>query len=227
MNEQAINQIKEALREMMQLLVQRGQPISEEIRIALTQAMEHAANRIQELRQEEQQPFEGNTGQQQPSPQGIGAPPGADAQLLFLLAGSREDVFIQYLQQYQTPETQALLNNPAELERVVHFLHAMMPSYQPEQVGDVQRTELNSSTIFGTNYDANSGKMKVRFQGGGEYIYSGVPANIYRAFIDGQHSATTNGQNAFGRWWEGKNPSIGSAFNAYIKKGNFPFQKIS
>lgn len=55
MNEQAINSIKEALREVMQLLVQRGEPLSDELKAKLAQVMEHAANRIQQLRQEEQQ----------------------------------------------------------------------------------------------------------------------------------------------------------------------------
>lgn len=51
MNEQAINDIKNALREVMQLLVQRGEPINDEVKTLLAQVMEHAATRIQELRQ--------------------------------------------------------------------------------------------------------------------------------------------------------------------------------
>lgn len=52
MNEQAINDIKNALREVMQLLVQRGEPINDEVKTLLAQVMEHAATRIQELRQQ-------------------------------------------------------------------------------------------------------------------------------------------------------------------------------
>lgn len=52
--EEKINAIKDALREVMQLLVQRGQPISPEIKTTLAQVMEYAAQRIQQLRQEEQ-----------------------------------------------------------------------------------------------------------------------------------------------------------------------------
>ena len=51
MNEEAINNIKDALREVMNLLVQRGQPISDDIKQILTQVMEHVASRITELRQ--------------------------------------------------------------------------------------------------------------------------------------------------------------------------------
>lgn len=53
MYEQQIQQIKESLREIMQLLVSRGQPINNEIRRAVAQAMEHAAERISQLRAEE------------------------------------------------------------------------------------------------------------------------------------------------------------------------------
>jgi hypothetical protein len=234
MNDQAIDQIKEALREMVQLLVQRGQPLTDELKLALSQAMEHAASRIQQLRQEdiqreqeEQQPFGGQPTPPQPEPQGIGAPPSPDAQLLFLLAGSREDVFLQYLQEYSTPETQALLSNPTELERVVQFLHAMMPSGQQPVVNGMQHTDLNSSTIWGTQYDPSTKKMKVRFQGGAEYEYDGVPTNIYRAFSQGNATASTNGQNDYGRWWRGKNPSMGAAMNQYIKQGNFPYRRLN
>lgn len=54
MNEQAINDIKNALREMMQLLIQRGEPLSDELKIKITQVMEHAASRIAQLRQGEE-----------------------------------------------------------------------------------------------------------------------------------------------------------------------------
>lgn len=235
MNEQAINQIKEAIREMMRLIVQRGESLSEETKQMVSEAMAHAQNRIQQLRQEEQQPEpipepEQPNGGNPPPPEenlGFGAAPSPDAQLLFILSGQKEDIFINYLQQYQTPQTVALLNNPQELERVIKFLHEMMPSTSPEIDGDIQHTETNSSTIWGTHYDAKTGKMKVRFQGGDEYLYSGVPPNIYKAVIEGQHAATTNGQNAYGRWWKNKVPSIGSAFDAYVKKGKFPYQKIN
>lgn len=52
--EEKINAIKDALREVMQLLVQRGQPISPEIKATLAQVMEHAAERIKQLREEKQ-----------------------------------------------------------------------------------------------------------------------------------------------------------------------------
>lgn len=55
MNEQRIQELKDALREIMQMIVQRGQPLNDDMKIALSQVMEHVASRIQSLRQEEQQ----------------------------------------------------------------------------------------------------------------------------------------------------------------------------
>jgi hypothetical protein len=53
MNEEAIESIKNALREVMQLLAARGRPLTQEEKAMLARVMEHAANRIQELRSQE------------------------------------------------------------------------------------------------------------------------------------------------------------------------------
>lgn len=54
MNEQIIEEIKQALREMMQFLIDRGEPLTDELKASIAQAMEHAANRISELRAQDQ-----------------------------------------------------------------------------------------------------------------------------------------------------------------------------
>jgi len=210
----------------IQDVIQSGEILSDEFQGMLAQELDQLTTQIDTLRQQEQQPFQGQP-EQQPAPQAIGAAPGADAQLLWILAGQQEDAFLQYLQQYPTPETQSLLRNPSELERVVQYLHQMMPSGQQPVVDGIQHADLNSSTIWGTQYDPSTGKMKVRFQGGSEYEYDGIPANIYRAFSQGQASATTQGQNQYGRWWQGKNPSMGAAMNQYIKAGGFPYRRLN
>lgn len=58
MNEAAINSIKDALREMMALIVQRGEPLSEELKAKIAQVMEHAANRITQLREQGEKDLE-------------------------------------------------------------------------------------------------------------------------------------------------------------------------
>jgi hypothetical protein len=53
MNEQQIDDIKNALREMMQIIIQRGDPLSDELKLRIAQVMEHVAGRIQQLRQDQ------------------------------------------------------------------------------------------------------------------------------------------------------------------------------
>ncbi len=102
-----------------------------------------------------------------------------------------------------------------------------MPPGQPPTINGIQHSDLNSSNIWGTAYNPQTGQMKVRFQGGAEYEYEGVPQNIYRAFSKGQASAKTKGSNQYGAWWPNKNPSMGAAMNQYIKAGNFPYRRIN
>lgn len=49
-NEQRIEELKNALRQIMQMIVERGQPLNEDLKAILVQVMEHVASRIQELR---------------------------------------------------------------------------------------------------------------------------------------------------------------------------------
>ena len=53
MNEQRIEELKNALREIVGLITASGQPMSPEVKQMLAKVMEHVANRIQELRAEE------------------------------------------------------------------------------------------------------------------------------------------------------------------------------
>ena len=55
MHEQRINELKQALRELIQAITARGQPLSPAVKLKLAQAMEHVATRIQTLRQEQVQ----------------------------------------------------------------------------------------------------------------------------------------------------------------------------
>jgi len=219
MDEQSVDDIKNALREMMQLIAQRGQPLSDQMKIQLARVMEHAATRITQIREQERQ-------QQQP-PESPNQPPVSnDAQLLWILSGQQPQAFISYLRTYSTPDTQALLNNPVQLNATIEQLSRMMPQGEQPSIHGIQQADLNSSNIWGTAYDPKTGKMKVRFQGGSEYEYDGVPMNIYNAFAKGNASAKTKGKNRYGEWWPNKNPSMGAAMNQYIKAGGFNYRKI-
>ena len=60
MNEERIQEIKNAIQEMVQLIFQSGEQITPELELLVSQALEHAANRIIQLRTEES-PVEGMT----------------------------------------------------------------------------------------------------------------------------------------------------------------------
>lgn len=68
MNEQRIQELKDALMAVFQLIEQSGEPMTPELESMLVQVMEHVATRIQQLRQEEQQ---GQAVLQQPTPEQI------------------------------------------------------------------------------------------------------------------------------------------------------------
>lgn len=210
--------IEELLRGIQEVL-QSGETLSDEFQGALAQEIEATTSRIDQLRQEISQQPQTNT-------QTIQANPSPDAQLLWILAGQQEQAFISYLREFPSPETQALLNNPTLLSQTISQLNQLMPQGQQPFINGIQHADLNSSNIWGTAYDPKTGKMRVRFQGGSEYEYDGVPANIYRAFTKGNASAKTKGKNEYGEWWVGKNPSLGAAMNQYIKAGNFNYRKL-
>lgn len=208
----------------IQEILQSGEVLSDEFQGMIADELEQATTQLDQLRSQVPQgrePFGGN-----PPPTVNEAAPSPDAQLLWILAGQQEEEFIKYLTEYPSPSTQALLRNPAELQRVIEFLHTMMPQGQQPVVDGIQHADLNSSNIWGTAYNPSTGKMKVRFQGGSEYEYDNVPANIYNAFSKGQASARTTGSNEYGAWWQNKNPSLGAAMNQYIKAGGFNYRRI-
>lgn len=53
MNEEKIEEIKNALRQILQMISERNQPMKEQLKNALMQLVEHVSNRIQQLREEE------------------------------------------------------------------------------------------------------------------------------------------------------------------------------
>lgn len=90
-----------------------------------------------------------------------------------------------------------------------------------------------SSNVNSFSYDPDDGKLYVKFQGdypmqnGPVYEYEGVPEVIFNIFQKGAVSAKTTGQNKWGKWWEGKNPSLGASMYELIKLGGYPYKKVA
>lgn len=220
--EQELQYLAQLLDELLagiQEAIQSGENLSDEFQGMLAQELEATTSRMDELTREI------NEGQSQQPPNNI--TPSNDAQLLWMLSGQQEQAFISYLREFPSNETQSLLANPTLLSQTIEQLTRMLPPGEQPVVDGIPHADLQSSNIWGSQYDPKTGKMKVRFQGGSEYEYDGVPSNIYKAFMKGNASAKTEGKNDYGQWWVGKNPSLGAAMNQYIKAGNFPYRKLN
>lgn len=209
--EEQVEQIKNALRQVMQVIAQRGQPISQEVRDLLQQVIRHAGERISQIRQGE-------------SSAQLGTPPGAD--LLWILSGGNANSFSRYLSNVPDPVLNSIATNPARVQSLVNQLSQKVTLPAGESSQGVPHADLNSSNIYGFQYDPRSKLLRVKFQGDGIYEYGGVPPQIFKAFQAGAVPAKTDGQNQYGAWWKGKQPSLGAAFYELIRD-QFPYQKVS
>lgn len=223
MNPEELESLLHELVQGITKVMQSGEELSDDFQGLLAQTLNNLVTRIDESRTQQQNV----SPEQPPSPPSAPSPttPSNDAQLLWILAGQQPQAFISYLRSFPTEATSQLLGNPSQLNSTIEQLQQMMPQGQPPIIHGIPHADLNSSNVWGAAYDPKSGKMKVRFQGGSEYEYDGVPENIFRAFIKGNASAKTKGRNQYGQWWVGKNPSLGAALNQYIKAGNFNYRK--
>jgi len=90
-----------------------------------------------------------------------------------------------------------------------------------------------SSVINAFKYDPKNQKLFVQFKGkwpneeGNIYSYDGVPPQIANIFSSGAVPAKTQGKNAWGEWYIGKNPSMGASMNVLLKEAGFPYKKLS
>lgn len=214
-----LEDILDALLKGIQEALQSGETLPEELQLAVAQEINELTTEIDQLYSLQDQQ------QQAPAPS-IEAPVSNDAQLLWILSGQQPQAFISYLRTFPTAATQSLLNNPEQLNATIVQLQQTMPQGAQPVVDGIEKADLNSSNVWGAAYNPRTGKLKVRFQGGSEYEYDGVPKAIFDAFIHGNATAKTKGKNKYGEYWPGKNPSLGAALNQYIKAGNFPYKKI-
>lgn len=98
---------------------------------------------------------------------------------------------------------------------------------------------LKSSNVRYASYDPEKQKLQVLFAPSGKYTkgqiyeYFDVPAEDVESFRAGADAAVTTGENAFRAWYRGKDPSLGAAFDEFIKqrdeKGDYkyPYRVIS
>lgn len=147
-------------------------------------------------------------------------------ELLWMLAGGNPEAFANYLQTIPDPEMNALLSNPGQLNNIISHLEQSLPQNRNASQDGIPQAELQSSNIYGFQYDPKTKKLMVRFQEGNVYEYEGVPEQVFNIFSKGAIPAKTNGSNKYGAWYQGKIPSLGAAFYELIKQGGYPYQKL-
>jgi len=169
-----------------------------------------------------------NAGQPSAPAPAMEAPAPVGADLLWILSGGQADAFINYLRTFPDASLNALLKNPQQLRQVIENLTRSMPQGQgrSESADGIPHAPLDSSNIYGFKYDPRSGRLMVRFQSGSVYGYNGVPPGVFKVFQQGAVPAKTNGQNQYGRWWQGKIPSLGAAFYNLIRQGGYEYQRL-
>ncbi len=211
----------------IQETLQSGQRLDNAFQDALADMIDAATGEIDQLRG-------GGSGEGPQEPQEpIENVPSPSVQLMWILAGQKEDLFLEYLKTYPDPEFGHLLSNPPLLEQTIQFLHEMMPSGRPviSEEG-IPHAEVNSSVVYGYEYNPGTKKLKVKFQGetsgsGPIYEYDNVPGNVYKSFENMSQPASSDGENRWGKWWVGKNPSLGASFYQLIRKGGYGYRKLS
>lgn len=201
--------------DQLQNLISSGEVLPEDLVETLAQVLSDSADRIAEL-----------TEEIQPTETPIESAPPTGADLLWILSGGQEDAFVNYLRTFPDPALNQLVRNPAQLSSTIERLNRTMPQGEQPQQDGIPHAPLNSSNVYGFQYDPKSGKLMVRFQGGSVYGYDNVPPGVFKVFQQGAVPAKTSGQNRWGKWWRGKIPSLGAAFYELIRQGGYPYQKL-
>lgn len=148
------------------------------------------------------------------------------AEFLYTLAGGDPVTFANYARQFPDPELNRLAQNRPYLYSVLNRLGKQITISKGQEQG-IPQADLQSSTVYGFNYDNRNKKLYVKFQGDGVYQYDNVPYTVFKMFANGQATAKTNGRNKYGVWFSGKNPSLGAGLNQIIKQAGFPYRKVA
>lgn len=148
------------------------------------------------------------------------------ANLLWILSGGQPNAFVSYLREFPDPSLTNLVNNPDLLAQTIERLQQQEPQNRTNALDGIQQAPLQSSNVYGFQFNPGNKKLRVRFNSGSVYEYDNVPDVVFNLFASGNAAARTEGQNRFGRWWRGKNPSLGASLNQYIKAGGYNYRRL-
>lgn len=208
--------LKDAVRQVMQLIISRGRPLTDELKGLLSQAIQHVRDKIIQIDQTQQLSEQATVPLEIPQ----------NAKLLWILSGGNPEVFHRYLSQFPGRGLLPIALDPNQFNRVTAQLQQQMPQGQAREEDGIPKAPLQSSNIYGFVYDPESAQLFVRFNEGAIYKYGGVPPIIAQLFGVGAGTAKTTGRNKWGKFWPGKSPSMGAALNELIKRGGYPYSRV-
>lgn len=77
--------------------------------------------------------------------------------------------------------------------------------------------DMASSVIRKMHWDRKKKTLEIIFNGGARYHYYDFPKSEFNKLRKAGTPAKTSGENEYGVWWVGKNPSLGATFHEVIK----------
>ena len=84
---------------------------------------------------------------------------------------------------------------------------------------------IQSSNVKKIMYNDESNEMFIQFQDKSIYTYFGVTMNLFLEVSGGQATCITSGENKYGSWYVGKNPSVGAAVHKFLVKSGIKYKK--
>lgn len=218
-----LEEFKKGLGEIISFAKANASTLSDAVKARFVEFLKAAQQKLKDL----------GTPKAEPTPA-----PAADtipdtARLLWVSAGGDIEAFVNFLGQYPDPSLLEIRNNPTRLIATIRQLNEQYPQGEEKVIEGVPSSALPSSNIWGFSYNDKSGNLFVKFNGktikdaGPLYVYNNVPKEIAQIFMKGSISAKTSGKNKWNSWFVGKSPSLGASHHALIKKGGYPYLKLT
>ena len=96
-----------------------------------------------------------------------------------------------------------------------------------KRIGPLLGGPVNSSVASSVYYWARSLLMVINYHGGAQYEYYRTQFDLFNYIYNGLGTATTDGQNQYGKWWKGKsNPSVGASIRTRLQKGMADYKRV-
>ena len=86
-------------------------------------------------------------------------------------------------------------------------------------------SSIPSANVRRIVYNDESKEMVIQFQDKSIYTYFEVPFETFLNVSGGKATCITTGENEFGKWFVGKNPSVGAAVWKYLRDSNIRYKR--